>query len=107
MSEQAPEVSVDVFAGTWRRGTRLVDVREPEEYVSGHVPGAVNVPLADVLATPGRFADEECYVICHSGGRSLKAAEAMNAAGGRAVSVSGGTSGWIEAGHEVERGAQR
>ena len=107
MSEQTQEVGVDAFAGTWRRGTRLVDVREPDEYASGHVPGAVNVPLADVLAAPQRFADEECYVICRSGGRSLKAAEAMNAAGGRAVSVSGGTSGWIEAGHEVERGARR
>ncbi len=107
MSEQTPEVGVDVFAGTWRRGTRLVDVREPEEYAAGHVPGAVNVPLADVLAAPERFAGEECYVICRSGGRSLKAAEAMNAAGGRAVSVSGGTSGWIEAGHEVEGSAQR
>ncbi|MFC7345034.1 rhodanese-like domain-containing protein [Saccharopolyspora griseoalba] len=107
MSERTPEVGVDVFAGTWRRATRLVDVREPEEYVSGHVPGAVNVPLADVLAAPERFAGEECYVICRSGGRSSKAAEAINAAGGRAVSVSGGTSGWIEAGHEVERGAQR
>lgn len=84
----------------------MVDVREPEEYAAGHVPGAVNVPLADVLAAPERFAGEECYVICRSGGRSLKAAEAMNAAGGRVVSVSGGTSGWIEAGHEVEGSAQ-
>lgn len=69
--------------------------------------GAVNVLSPDVLAAPERFAGEECYVICCSGGRSFKAAEAMNAAGGRAISVSGGTSGWIEAGNEVERGAQR
>ena len=107
MSEQAPEVGVEDLALTWRRDTRLVDVREPEECASGHVPGAVNVPLAEVLASPQRFAGQECYVICRSGGRSSQAAEAMNAAGGRAVSVSGGTSGWIEAGHEVERGAQR
>ena len=107
MSEQTPEVGVEVFAGTWRRGTRLVDVREPEEFASGHVPGAVNVPLVEVLAEPQRFAGQECYVICGSGGRSLKAAEAMNAAGGRAVSVAGGTSGWIEAGNEVEGGAQQ
>ena len=107
MSGQTPEVGVDVFAAAWRRGSQLVDVREPDEFASAHVPGAVNVPLADVLAAPERFADEECYVICRPGGRSLKAAEAITAAGGRAVSVSGGTSGWIEAGHEVERGAQR
>ncbi|RRO19237.1 rhodanese-like domain-containing protein [Saccharopolyspora rhizosphaerae] len=107
MVEQVPEVSVDVFAGTWRRATRLVDVREPEEFDSGHVPGAVNVPLGEVLAAPQSFAEQECYVICHSGGRSAKAAGAINAAGGRAVSVSGGTAGWIEAGHPVERSARQ
>ncbi|WP_246538722.1 rhodanese-like domain-containing protein [Saccharopolyspora endophytica] len=56
MSEKAPEVGVEFFAGAWRLGTRLVDVREPEEFASGHVPGAVNVPLEEVLASPQRFA---------------------------------------------------
>lgn len=107
MSQQTPEVGVDVFAGMWRRGTRLVDVRSPEEYAAEHVPGAENVPLEDVLASPQRFAGEELYVICRSGGRSLRAAEAVNAAGARAVSVVGGTAGWIDAGHQIERGAQR
>lgn len=81
-------------------------MRSPEEYASGHVPGAVNVPLEDVLASPSRFAGEQLHVICRSGGRSLKAAEAMNAAGGQAVSVSGGTSRWIETGYEIERSAK-
>lgn len=107
MSKQTPEIGVGDFVEVWRRGTRLLDVRSPEEYASGHVPGAVNVPLGDVLAEPQRFAGQEWHVICHSGGRSLKAAEAMNAAGARAVPVSGGTSGWTEAGHEVDEGAQR
>lgn len=98
---------MDVFAGVWRRGTRLVDVRSPEEYACQHVPGAENVPLEDVLASPQRFAGEELYIICRSGGRSLQAAEAVNAAGARAVSVSGGTSGWVDAGNVIEGGAQR
>lgn len=68
---------MDVFAGVWREGTRLVDVRSPEEYASQHVPGAVNVPLEDVLAVPQRFAREELYVICRSRDRSLKATDAM------------------------------
>lgn len=107
MSEQELEIGVDLFAGMWRRGTRLVDVRSSEEYASQHVPGAENVPLEDVLASPQEFAGEELYVICRSGGRSLKAAEAMNAAGARAVSVAGGTAGWIDAGNRIERGARR
>lgn len=107
MSGQVPEVGVEALAQAWRRGVRLIDVRSPEGFAQGHVPGAVNVPLEEVLASPQRFAGEELHVICLSGGRSLQATEAVNAAGARAVSVTGGTSAWIEAGHEVERGVQR
>lgn len=102
MSDQTPEIGVHEFVTAWRQGTRVIDVRSAEEYASGHVPGAVNVPLEDVLAAPRRFAGEELHVICRSGRRSLTAAEAMNAAGARAVSVAGGTSEWIGAGHEIE-----
>lgn len=98
MSEHTTEVGVGAFAAAWQQGTRLADVRSREEYASGHVPaGAADVPLEDVLAGPQRFA----------GGRGPKAAEAINAAGARAVSVSGGTSEWIDAGHEIEKGAQQ
>ncbi len=103
MSEQVPEIGVHDFAAVWREGSRVIDVRSPEEFASGHVPGAVNVPLADVLASPGRFTGEEVHVICRSGRRSLTAAEAMNAAGARAVSVAGGTADWSGAGYEVEK----
>lgn len=107
MSEQTPEVGVGIFTEAWRRGARLVDGRSPEEYASGHVPGAVNVPLRDVLASPQRFTEDGSHIICRSGGRSLRAAEAMNTAGARAVSVPCGTSEWIDAGHESERSAKR
>ncbi|GAA4832215.1 rhodanese-like domain-containing protein [Saccharopolyspora rosea] len=94
---------MNAFVGASRRGARLVDERSPEEYASGHLPGAVNVPLEDMPAAPQRFAGQEWHVIRRSGGRSRQAAEAMNAAGARAVSVSAGTAEWIEAGHEIER----
>lgn len=106
MSGQAPEVGGETFVEAWRRGVRVIDVRSAE-FADGHVPGAVNVPLDEVLASPQRFMGAEWHVLCQSGGRSLTAAEAMNAAGAWAVSVSGGTSAWIGAGHEIERGVQR
>ncbi len=105
MPGEVPEVSVEAFAQAFQRGEPVVDVRSAEEYAQGHVPGAVNVPLEDVLARPRRFAGSTVHVICRSGGRSLQAAEAMNAAGAQAVSVSGGTSAWIEPAREIERGA--
>ena len=75
MSKQTPEIGVGDFVEVWRRGTRLLDVRSPEEYASGHLPGAVNVPLEDMPAAPQRFAGQEWHVIRRSGGRSRQAAE--------------------------------
>jgi rhodanese-related sulfurtransferase len=53
----------------------LVDVRSPREFQSGHIPGAVNVPLGELKS---RQAELEAgrgglYVVCQSGGRSAKA----------------------------------
>lgn len=50
------EVDVEQFAATRREDVAVVDVRSPEEFVSGHVPGAVNVPLERVVADPARYA---------------------------------------------------
>ena len=39
MSDTTPEIAVDRLAREQSRGATLVDVREPGEYVAGHVPG--------------------------------------------------------------------
>ncbi len=101
---QVREVDVEQFATQRREDMSVLDVRSAEEFAAGHVPGAVNVPLEQVTADPGRYAGRELYVVCQSGGRSLKAAEALNAAGATAVSVSGGTGGWTSSGRPVDTG---
>ena len=96
------EASVDQLAASgWAPG-RLVDVRSAEEFAEGHVPGAVNVPLDDVLADPARLGTEPVQIICRSGGRSATAAQAVEQAGTPAVSIAGGTAAWIESGRDVE-----
>jgi rhodanese-related sulfurtransferase len=66
------------------QGARLVDVRTPEEFAAGHLPGAVNLPV-DVLQ--GRAAAElapaeaPVVVYCRSGKRSARAAEVLKALG--------------------------
>lgn len=96
------ETSVDELAASgWAPG-RLVDVRSPAEFAGGHVPGALNVPLEDLLGRPGRFGTDPVQIICQSGGRSAKAAAAVQRAGTPAVSVAGGTSAWIESGRAVD-----
>jgi rhodanese-related sulfurtransferase len=99
------EVDLDAFASAHTAGAAVLDVRNPEEYEAGHVPGAKLIPLAQLGARQDEIPDgDPVYVICASGGRSLAATRAMVQAGYRAVSVAGGTKGWIEQGRPIVLG---
>lgn len=101
-----PEITVGELADHLADGARLIDVREPHEYDDARVPGAQLVPLATVPDQVDAFrGDGPTYVICKSGGRSMKACEFVAAQGVEAINVAGGTSAWIDSGREVESGA--
>ncbi len=87
------------FEAAHAAGAAVLDVRNPDEYVAGHVAGAVLIPLGELAARQDEIpAGDPLYVICAVGGRSLTATKALVEAGYRAVSVAGGTNGWIERG---------
>ena len=77
-------------------GFVLVDVREPDEHAAHAIPGSVLVPLADVLAEPGRFDPAQPLVLhCAGGTRSARALRAVLAAGHPdAVHLRGGVTAW-------------
>ena len=86
-------------------GALLIDVREPDEYEDGHVPGAVSMPLGVLpVRTLELPKDSPVYVICQMGGRSMQAAMFLDRAGYDARSVAGGTNAWISAGHPLATG---
>ncbi|HVW41110.1 MAG TPA: rhodanese-like domain-containing protein [Amycolatopsis sp.] len=99
------EVEVRELAAAQRAGAVVLNVREPGEYVGGHVPRAKLVPLDSL---PGRIADlprgGRLYVIRPSGNRSRTAAAWLAAAGLDPCSVRGGTSAWVAGGGPVVRG---
>ena len=102
-----PEVDVHTFAAAHSDGALVIDVREPDEYVAGHVPGAKLIPLARLPHHAGGLpAGEPVYVICASGNRSWTAAQFLTGRGIDARSVMGGTGDWIARGLPVVRGAQ-
>ncbi len=102
-----PEIDIDEAARRHAAGSPVIDVREPAEYVDGHVPGAPLIPLATVPDRVGEVpASGEVLVICRSGGRSKRAVEVLRAQGIDAVNIAGGTMAWIEAGHPVVTGDQ-
>lgn len=100
-----PEVDVDQLDAARAEGAPVIDVRQPEEYDAGHVPGARLIPLSEVGMRLAEVpTDATVYVICLSGSRSLRATEFLRAKGVDALSVSGGTKAWIESGRTVVRG---
>jgi rhodanese-related sulfurtransferase len=101
------EVDLEAFATAYAAGAPVLDVRNPDEYEGAHVPGAVLIPLGELEARHNEVPKgDPLYVICAMGGRSLAATKALVDAGFRAVSVSGGTNGWIERGGEIRTGSE-
>ncbi|MFS0892802.1 rhodanese-like domain-containing protein [Microbacterium sp. 179-I 3D3 NHS] len=94
--------SITVTELAERSGTPLVDVREAHEYASGHVPGAVNIPMSEIGNRLDELPDGAFDVICQMGGRSARVAEALEARGYDVTNVEGGTGEWIAQGRAVE-----
>lgn len=100
------EISVDQLAEFISKGSRVVDVRESDEYQAGHIPGAIHVPLATVPENTDVFkSDQTVFIVCRSGGRSMQACEFLHENEvTNVVNVEGGTMGWIAMGYEVITG---
>ena len=102
------EISASDLATIIERGGVVIDVRQPDEYREGHVPGARLIPLGTVPESLDDFRRAvPVYVICHSGARSLRACEFLHEAGiTNVVNVAGGTAGFGALGHDLTVGDQ-
>ncbi len=104
--------SIDPGQAQARLGTKpqpyLLDVRQPEEYESGHIPGAHLVPLHELA---GRIKDlpkdREIICVCRSGNRSHSATRHLQSAGFNAINLAGGMNAWARHGLPVKRGSAR
>ncbi len=78
-------------------GYLIVDVRRPDEYAGGHIPGAVNVPNEDILdEMPAALPDKDqiLFIYCRTGRRSKEAAEKLAGMGYTNVYEFGGIEDW-------------
>jgi rhodanese-related sulfurtransferase len=81
----------------------LVDVREPDEFAAGHIPGAANLPMSrfDAALLP---KDKPVALVCQTGRRSGIALAQARAAGRADVRhYAPGTKGWRDGGGPLER----
>jgi len=88
----------------------LIDVRNPAEFESAHIPGSHNIPLPLLSAHPAELAarlGEDTVILCQSGVRAKQAHERLAAAGLQGGSVlSGSVADFESAGGSVVRGKQ-
>ena len=107
MLTTAPAVDEIALDALEERGpdALLIDVREPVEFGMGHVPGAVNIPQADLADRIDELPrDSPLLLICQGGFRSLRAAQFLKQMGFADVaSVAGGSGAWAAAGKPLDR----
>ncbi|MBO8170837.1 MAG: rhodanese-like domain-containing protein [Bacillaceae bacterium] len=75
---------------------QLIDVREPDEYASGHIPGAKLISLSEIAARASEIdPNQETIMICRSGNRSGMACEFLSQQGFKNLkNMVGGMMAW-------------
>ena len=93
-----PTVSVDDMPP----GVTVLDVREPAEWVAGHVPDALHIPLRQLPARlPEVPSGQRVVCVCRVGARSAQATAFLTAHGVDAVNLTGGMHAWQAVGRTL------
>lgn len=107
------EVSLEEGRERIAQGVKVLDVREPGEFLSGAIEGAMNVPrgvlepaadLAYEGANPALrdYRDDAWLVVCKSGGRAALATQTLNEMGfSHVINLIGGMDAWQAAGYPM------
>lgn len=82
----------------------ILDVREDDEFKSGHIPEAQWIPLGQLSSRLNELPKDKTIVaVCRSGNRSGQATEILRQNGFDAHNMQGGMNSWVQAGFEVEK----
>lgn len=106
-TETVPQITVYDLAAwrTERPELVVIDVREPAEWMAGHVEGALHLPMLEIVKRIAEVpADRPKAVVCAGGLRSSSVISALKHAGlGDFYNVTGGMSAWTRAGYTVTK----
>ncbi len=81
----------------------LIDVRTPEEFASGHIANAVNIPVDQLASRLSEVPQDKAVVLyCRSGNRSNQAAQILDRAGYTQIYDLGGIVNWVQQGFPVQ-----
>lgn len=105
--EKIEQISVNDLAQKLenKEDLKVIDVRRPGEWDSGHVPGCQNMPLNELEKTAGKLDRKQSYaVICAGGYRSSIATTILRRKGvTNVINITGGTGAWVKSGLPVEK----
>jgi rhodanese-related sulfurtransferase len=106
-AEKLPlEISVSDASSMRDAGAFILDVRQPEEWNEGHIPGATLIPLGELASRVNEVPkDQKVVVVCRSGNRSQQGRDILLSAGYTQVtSMAGGINEWKASGFETVSG---
>ena len=103
-----PTIDPDQLVGLLDSGGQvaLFDVRPPDEYLAGHIPGARNLSTGELVLQASELRTPVVVVHCGGRTRAIIAAESLREAGldGKVLALENGTMGWLLSGREIETG---
>jgi rhodanese-related sulfurtransferase len=95
MMRDVPETVVSALPDPLPDDLTVLDVREPVEWVTGHIEGAIHIPLMSLVERIADVpADGPLLVVCRVGSRSAQATAYLNAQGVDAHNLAGGMVEW-------------
>lgn len=107
LSANVVDISQQALINADKNELMIVDVRTPEEFQQGHIPGAINVPLSEIIADPTSLSASKgkpIVLYCRSGYRAGKAAEALHKDGYQNLRhLEGDMQEWLKAGLTLEK----
>lgn len=104
----AKDISADTLAKQLTSKELLIlDVRTPQEYSAGHVPGAINMPHTSISSQLDKLQDDKNKIIviyCKSGRRAAMAEQTLSSAGFKQLlHLDGDMNGWQAGNHPIEK----
>ena len=96
-----PTVALSGVPDPLPEGLTVLDVREPMEWVHGHVAGSIHIPMGDVPTRLEDVPDGQVLVVCKVGARSARVAGYLVQQGRDAVNLDGGLLEWEAAGRAL------
>jgi rhodanese-related sulfurtransferase len=96
-----PAVAVSGVPDPLPEGLAVLDVREPVEWVHGHIDGALHIPMSELPGRLDELPDEQTLVVCKVGSRSARVVGWLTQQGRDAVNLDGGMLDWQAAGRPM------